>query len=231
MTAIIHSHGGGIASFRFPLCFWGLNLGRRVTLLQISGERLVVHSTGPFTEDHLRAMEQLGRPAFLIEATTMHDTFSRQGRDALPDAEFFIPEGFPKQAAGSAARPLCEIDKVTSGEMQTVCLEGMRFLTEYACFHPASRTLILGDLLFNLEQSSGYTKWAMRHLLGVKAWPAIDRPVRMAVKDKGAFVSSLRRILAWDFDRVIVAHGSVIETNGKDIFRDAVLRAGYHLDE
>lgn len=224
-----HSHGDGVASFIFPLRFFGLNLGRRVTLLPISGKRLVVHSTAPFSDNHLRAMERLGRPAFLLDATTMHDTFSRDAREILPNAEYFVPEGFPKKGAGPTARPLSEINASTGSEIQTERLEGMRFLTEYACFHPASRTLILGDLLFNLDQSSGYTKWAMRNLLGVKEWPAIDRPVRMAVKDKEAFVSSLQRILAWDFDRIIVAHGSPIETNGKQHLIDAALRSGFIL--
>lgn len=226
-TALLHRHTEDVFSMVFPLRFCGLNLGRRVTLLRIPGDRLVIHSTGPFSAEHLEAITKIGHPEFLLDATTMHDTFSREGRAAIPDAAYFVPEGFPEKAAGPEARALSELDAITDGAFQTQRLEGMRHLKEYACFHPASRTLIVCDLLFNLVASRGYTRWAMRYLLGVKEWPAVDRPVRWAVKDRDAFLGSIGRIMEWDFDRVIVAHGSVIEENGKQACADAFTRAGY----
>jgi hypothetical protein len=40
--------------------------------------------------------------------------------------------------------------------------------------------------------------------------------------DRSLVERSIRAVLAWDFDRVIMAHGSVIETGGR-----AMLKAGY----
>jgi hypothetical protein len=118
-----------------------------------------------------------------------------------------------------------ELNKIFPAE--TIRLKGMRFLNEYACLHGASRTLFLCDLLFNLDQATGWTRFSMRYLMGVDRWPAIDRPVRLAVSNRTAFMDSLRRILLWNFDRIIVAHGSIIETDGKRQFREALQRAGY----
>jgi hypothetical protein len=42
------------------------------------------------------------------------------------------------------------------------------------------------------------------------------------IKDKRAMRKSIDRILEWDFDRVIMAHGQVVERDGRDL-----LRAGY----
>jgi glyoxylase-like metal-dependent hydrolase (beta-lactamase superfamily II) len=42
------------------------------------------------------------------------------------------------------------------------------------------------------------------------------------IRDRRAARQSLERILAWDFDRVVVAHGDVLENGGPD-----ALRAGY----
>jgi hypothetical protein len=42
------------------------------------------------------------------------------------------------------------------------------------------------------------------------------------IRDRSAARRSLERILAWDFDRVVVAHGDVLESGGPD-----ALRAGY----
>jgi hypothetical protein len=44
----------------------------------------------------------------------------------------------------------------------------------------------------------------------------------MATRDRKAAKASLEHILAWDFDRVTVTHGEVLESGGKD-----ALRAGY----
>ena len=36
-----------------------------------------------------------------------------------------------------------------------------------------------------------------------------------AIKDKSAFRASLARVMQWDFDRVVMSHGRVLETDGK----------------
>jgi hypothetical protein len=44
----------------------------------------------------------------------------------------------------------------------------------------------------------------------------------LLIRDRAAARASLERILAWDFDRVIVAHGEILESGGRE-----ALRAGY----
>jgi hypothetical protein len=40
-------------------------------------------------------------------------------------------------------------------------------------------------------------------------------------RDRGGVGRSIDRILAWDFDRVIVTHGEILETGGHARMRDA----------
>jgi hypothetical protein len=42
------------------------------------------------------------------------------------------------------------------------------------------------------------------------------------IRDRDAARQSLERILTWDFDRVVVAHGDVLESGGHE-----ALRTGY----
>jgi hypothetical protein len=42
----------------------------------------------------------------------------------------------------------------------------------------------------------------------------------LLIRDRRAARESLERILAWDFDRVIVAHGDVQERGGHALLRD-----------
>jgi hypothetical protein len=43
----------------------------------------------------------------------------------------------------------------------------------------------------------------------------------MAFRDKQAARRSVAAILEWDFDRVVVSHGQVLETGGHEQFRAA----------
>jgi hypothetical protein len=40
--------------------------------------------------------------------------------------------------------------------------------------------------------------------------------VRAFIRDRRAARESVDRLLRWDFDRVIVSHGDVLETGGRD---------------
>ena len=42
------------------------------------------------------------------------------------------------------------------------------------------------------------------------------RMVRAFIRDRRAARESVDRLLRWDFDRVIVSHGDVLETGGRD---------------
>jgi glyoxylase-like metal-dependent hydrolase (beta-lactamase superfamily II) len=45
--------------------------------------------------------------------------------------------------------------------------------------------------------------------------------IRLGFRDKAEARASLERVLSWDFDRIVLAHGLVVETGGKALFRDA----------
>jgi hypothetical protein len=50
------------------------------------------------------------------------------------------------------------------------------------------------------------------------------RIVRLAIRDRRAAGASLRAMLAWDFDRIVVSHGDVLERGGKAAFEAAFAR-------
>ena len=58
-------------------------------------------------------------------------------------------------------------------------------------------------------------------LMGVSQRPGPPLHIRLGFRDKVAARASLERVLSWDFDRILLAHGQVVETGGKAVFRDA----------
>ena len=43
---------------------------------------------------------------------------------------------------------------------------------------------------------------------------------RLALRDRPSAIASIKTMLSWDFDRVIMAHGSIVETDGKRRLRE-----------
>ena len=89
-------------------------------------------------------------------------------------------------------------------------------VSEVAFLHEPTRTLILVDSVFNHTTAGKplLTK-AFLHLDGAAKGVSITRVFKLMIKDKPAFRASLRELLAWDFERVLVGHGAI--TQGADI--------------
>jgi hypothetical protein len=96
---------------------------------------------------------------------------------------------------------------------------GFDSLNECVFFHAASRTLILTDTAFHFDESfPALTQFATRVLGGYKRLsPSLLE--RIATTEKKKVRNSVAKILRWDFDRVIMAHGSIVEQNGKEKFQ------------
>ncbi len=100
-------------------------------------------------------------------------------------------------------------------------------LDEHVFFHPASRTLVVTDLVFNVHACPGFMPLLLR-LVGAWKRVAQSRVWRFATKDRAAAAASIAEVLAWDFDRLVMAHGEVIESGARAELGEALhwLRSG-----
>ena len=207
---------------RFPLRLLGMQIGRNVAVIRLASGKLIIHSTAPFSSDHIAAIRALGEPAWMLDATRFHDSCAAEGRAAFPDLTYLVPEPFPKREQLRAS-VLSDAPAEWRGEVELRRIDGMPSVQEHALFHRASRTLIVGDLLFNFrENATWWTKLVARWLLRLNRLVGMSLVFRSMIRDKAAFNRSMADIFAWDFDRVIVGHGSVVETGGKELLRKVV---------
>jgi hypothetical protein len=98
-------------------------------------------------------------------------------------------------------------------------LNGVDSLNECVFFHSASQTLILTDIAFHFDESfPTLTQFATKLLGGYKRLkPSVLEWI--ATTDKEQVKKFVEEVLRWDFERVIVAHGSIVEQNGKEKFK------------
>jgi hypothetical protein len=211
----------------YPLKVVGADIIRNVTIIRLDSGKLLIHSTAPFTPGNLEAIRGKGEPSWLVEAMLDHDTFSKEGHAAFPGIPYFAPPGFEERVTcpvESLASPPSE----WSSEIKVMAIEGNPSFGEHVFFHRPSRTLIAADLIFNYRKApSLWTKLLLYPAMGLHHAPGMSKRFRSAITDKNAFRNSLERMFEWDFERIIVGHGQVIESNGKKIAREMFRSYGY----
>ena len=104
-----------------------------------------------------------------------------------------------------------------AGDLDQLAFKGSRLIEEVFFLHKASRTLIVGDLIQNwLPMQGRPIRNALARLVGVN-YPhggvAID--LRLTFTNRRLARLSLDKLLSWDFDRLILAHGACIERGAK----------------
>ncbi len=210
----------------YPLKRLGVDLRRNVAIIRLTDGSLVIHSTAPFTHAQVAQIQTLGQPRWILDAMLDHDTYSRNGRQAFPDATFLGPPGFAERA-GIAVESLSTPPPAWGRELQVVEIEGMPDFREHVVFHAPSRTLIVADLIFNFPIDSIATKTLMGIALKGGRQPGVSRRFHAAIKDRDAFRGSLCRVMEWPFDRVIVGHGTPMERGAKELVRELFRRVGW----
>ena len=216
-------------TMQYPLTMLGAHINRTVTLIKLRSGELVIHSTAPFSPEDVTAIGALGQPAYLVEALNAHATFAKEGLAAFPNIPYLAPAGF-SEAAGVPTQPLDPPPAAWGDELAVLELAGKSEATrEYVMLHRPSRTLIVADLVFHVTAEAGLGQriFATAGLIGGQDHDtAVPRVEKLGVKDQSAFGRSLETMLQWDFERVIVGHGDVVET-GKVALTEALIEAGF----
>ncbi len=195
----------------------------RMTVIRLTDGGLFLHS--PIRLDGgLRAeLDGLGEIRAIVAPNKTHHLFAGDACAAYPNAKLYGALGLPikrkdlKFAGMLGDEPRPEWRGVI--EQRTV--KGAPMLNEVAFFHPASRTLILTDLVFNVPKDRPWGIPIVFRLMGAGGRVGPHRFVRWMIRDRQAARESLGFIMRWDFDRVIVGHGDVIESGGHKKVRDA----------
>jgi Domain of unknown function (DUF4336) len=207
-----------------PLRFRGIEVGRRMTVIRLAGGDLLVHSPAPLSGELRETLGQLGAVRFVVPASNMHGhLFMEQYRAAYPQVEIFSAPGLDRKRKDLAFDGLLGSapDPRWSKEIDQAPVLGHRFVTEIVFLHRPSRTLIVGDLCFTVGESAPAAMQALARAAHKYRRPIPTPMFRFGLRNRVAARSSLDRILGWDFDRLIVGHGELLETGGRDALRSA----------
>jgi hypothetical protein len=207
-----------------PQTFYGLPVGTRMTVIRLSGGRLLLHSPVALDSELRAELDALGRVSYAVAPNRVHHLYAGEVAKAYPQARLWVGPGLERKRPDLTFVAVLgdEPPEEWRDEVWQTFFRGRPYENEVVFLHRASRTLILCDLAFNFgPRAAAPTRLLMKLLRSYGSFgPSKLDP--WLIRDRDAARQSLERILAWDFDRVVVAHGDVLESGGR-----AALRQGY----
>lgn len=190
----------------------GLAIGTRMTIVKLSDGSLWLHSPVKFTPELLAEVQALGPIRYLVAPNCFHHLFFGAWAEANPEAKKYAPRGLAKKRSDLTfdAELSRDIAADWNGEIQLKPVLGAPLVNEWVFFHEASSTLLVTDSFFYLENATGMLGLYAR-LNGVLDGPSQSLLFKFAIKDKPAFVQSMREIMRWEFEKMTLPHHSIIE--------------------
>ena len=198
-----------------PLRFFGVEIGTRMTVLQLS-DGLLVHS--PIDVDP-ETLEGLGDPRWVLAPNKLHHLFVGPWIDA--GLEGWAAPGLPDKRTDLSFAGVVETGTHPFGpEVEVVALSCFSLSNEVVLFHEPSRTLLVTDLVFNFPRTA---PWFTRFAMGCAcAYPGCRASLLERVGMNRAVAREEIAILqGFGFERIVMSHGDVVETDAQQAFADA----------
>jgi hypothetical protein len=193
---------------------FGMTLLTRMSIVR-RGRDLWVHSPLP-GPDWYEAIGDLGEVRFLVAPSCYHCSFISAAKQRFPQAVLAAPPQLATSKPNLATELVLAADAPDHegwpSDVLVIPVQGAPKTSEHLFYDRQSRSLIVTDLIFDNERGAN---WVTRALLGVFA--PTGRPARSKewdwwlIKDKDAFSKSLDVLNTLPIDRVLGAHGRIID--------------------
>jgi len=205
-----------------PQRFAGFELGTRMTVVRLASGDLFLHSPVSLTPDLAAELTRLGRPRIAVAPNLLHHLYAGEYVAAYPELKLHLAPGLARKRPDLRAAGVLDgqARHDWSEQIDEELVRGYPMLNEVAFCDRASRTLMVSDLLFNIHAESPFATRLAFRLVGGYGHCGPSALERFLIRDRAAARASLERILTWDFDRIVLAHGRIVENGGHTTLRD-----------
>jgi hypothetical protein len=205
-----------------PQRFYGLEVGTRMTVIRLADKSLLLHSPVELDANLRRELDALGRVRFTVAPNRVHHLYAGKVAEVYPESRLWVGPGLDRKRPDLVFAGVLgdEAPAEWRDQVDQVFFRGRPYENEVVFFHRASRTLMLCDLAFNFgPRAAAPTRLLMKLMRSYGRFgPSKLDP--WLIRDRQAARQSLLHILGWDFDRVVVAHGDVLESGGHEALRE-----------
>jgi hypothetical protein len=185
---------------------------RRMTVVRLKDGDAVIYSAIALSEPEMASLEAFGTPRYLVVPSDIHRMDAKGWKERYPSITVIAPAH-----ARDKVEELVHVDATSmtfpDPSVQLISVPGTDDRELGLQVETRSgTTLILNDIIFDLETRPGFKGWLFEKIGMTGSEPHVPPPVKMRqVKDAGALSAQLDR---WahlpHLQRVIISHGNII---------------------
>ncbi len=206
---------------------FGVLFTTRMVVVKLSDDSLWIDSPVPVPSDTLRSITALGPVRYLVAGTPRHVWRLAAWHALFPEAELWAARPTPFTLK-KRSLPLTGIlgdapPEAWKNDFDQLAFKGNPLIEEVFFLHKPSRTVILGDLIQVHPIVKGKPFRNALCKLGGVASPhgGVGLDIRLSFINRALARQSLEKLLSWDFDKLIIAHGACVEKDAKPFVEGA----------
>lgn len=206
--------------------FYGFPYPTRMVVVKLSDGDVWVWSPVALTEEVCNAVEAIGPVRHIVSPNKIHHLFLNEWANRWPGARLCSPPGLAhkKPDLRFDAELGDEADSAWAVDIDQVVFRGSFAMEEVVFFHRASATAIICDLIQRHPESkmSGWQGKLMRLDGLVGEHGSTPREWRATFIRRSAARSAREKVLSWNAERLLIAHGDCAQSNASEIIGAAL---------
>ncbi len=199
----------------------GITFTTRMSIIKLSDGSLWLSSPVPVSFETLERISELGPVRYLVAATPRHVWRLDRWHTLFPDAQLWASRPTPLTLQKGPLPLTGVLGDVPSaqwaGDLDQFVFKGNPLLSEVLFYHQRASTVLLDDLIQSNPILEGHP-WRNSLLkLGGVLYPdgGVPFDMRLSFTRRALARQSIEKLLSWDFDKLVIAHGTCIEENAK----------------
>jgi Domain of unknown function (DUF4336) len=206
---------------------FGITFPTRMSVARLSNGSLWVSSPVLVPFETLEHLTRLGPVRYLVAATPRHVWRLHTWHTLFPRAQLWSSRQAPL-SSGQRHLPLTGVlgdapHPDWADDFDQLAFKGNPLAEEIFFFHRPSRTLIVDDFIQHCPIVPGKP---LRNLLsrleGVAEAPGgVGLEIKLTFIDRKRARRSLAKLLSWDFDKLIIAHGDCMDAHARPFVEQA----------
>lgn len=197
----------------------GVTIPLRSMLVDSADQQILVSPIATIEEEsHIGSA-----PVVLVAPSLLHHLHLPAAIERYRPMALWGPPGLSEKCPDLGTIRTLGVDRWPyARQLEHVLVRGAPVRNEVVFFHRASKTIYTADLFFHICEPEGLLSSVALRLMGIHRRFAAAKMWRKWVTDRTEFAQSIDQILAWDFERIVVAHGEVVDQNARERFQLAL---------
>jgi hypothetical protein len=196
----------------------GVTIPLRSMLVETGKQQILISPV-----DTPEEASQVDAPLVVVAPSLWHPRRLATVVEHYRPMELWGPPGLAEDSPELGPVHVLGIDAWPYGDqLEIVVVVGGPKCNEVVLFHRASRTIYTANLFCNITEPEGFLAPLVLRVMGIYRRFAMAKMWRRWITDRAAFARSIDEILRWDFDRIVVAHGDVVDQDARVQFETAL---------